>query len=159
MTEMTWQRYNELVGGIVMNLQAFETTVRFYFFRKNDESNPFPKLGAEEAPSSSLTAYVELGKWVRRFDSNLSKEELPKYEISNQVVEIRDAFAHGRLVAPEPPKPPYTLWKFGEPSNGVSPVRFCRVLTEEWLASTAKMIDGEIDKVMKCHNARGYQGY
>jgi len=106
MAEMTVQEFNGHVGAIIMNLQALETAIRFFFFRKNGETNPFPKPGAEEAPSSSLTAYRELGKWIRRFNSSLSKEELSKFRISDDVVEIRDAIAHGRLIAPEPPSCP-----------------------------------------------------
>jgi hypothetical protein len=109
MAEMTVQQFNAHVGGIVMNLQAVETGLRFFFFRKNGETNPFPKPGSKEAPSSSLTAHRELGKWIKRFNSNLTKDELPKFRISDDVVEIRDAIAHGRLIALQPPKLPYTL--------------------------------------------------
>jgi len=35
-----------------MNLQALEKRLRFFFFRKNGETNPFPKPGSQEAPSS-----------------------------------------------------------------------------------------------------------
>lgn len=159
MTELTVQQFNGHVGAIVMNLQALETAIRFFFFRKNGEINPFPKPGVEEAPSSSLTAYRELGKWIRKFNSGLTKNELPKFSISGDVVEIRDAIAHGRLIAPDPPSLPFTLWKFGEPVNGVSPVRFSVVLTAEWLTKTTTMIDGEFRKVIDCHKGRGYAGY
>jgi len=153
---MSVQEFNSQVGAIVMNLQAIETAIRFFFYKKNGETSSFPKPGGKETPSSSLTAYRELGKWVRKFNSSLTKEEVPKYGITNNIVEIRDAIAHGRLVAPQPPGLPYTLWKFGQAVNGISPVRFCEILTAEWLAATVKLLDSEIIKVLECHKARGY---
>jgi hypothetical protein len=158
---MTVKDFNSHVGAIVVNLQGIETAIRFFFFRKNGETNPFPKPGVTETPSfpHSLTAYRELSKWIRRFNSGLTKEELPRSQILNGVVEIRDAIAHGRLVGPEPPQLPYTLWKFGQPVNGDSPVRFSVVLTEEWLSETTAMIDRQLQQVVDCHRARGYPGY
>jgi len=41
--------------------------------------------------------------------SCLSKEEVTKYSISEDILEVRDALAHGRLVAPDPPELPYAL--------------------------------------------------
>jgi hypothetical protein len=156
---MTEKDFNSHVGGIVMNLQALETALRFFFFRKNGELNPFPKPGVDSTPSSSLTAYKELRKWIRMFNSGLSKEERPKYGITEEIVEIRDAIAHGRLVAPDPPELPYTLWKFDHAVDGISPVRFSKVLTEDWLTETIALLDRENDKVVSCHKGRGYAGY
>jgi hypothetical protein len=68
--------------------------------------------------------------------SCLSKEEVTKYSISEDILEVRDALAHGRLVAPDPPELPYALWNFGQPSDGQVEVRFCEVLTAEWLEQT-----------------------
>ena len=56
MAEMTVKDYNAHIGAIVMNLQALETALRYFFYRKNGETNPFPKPGAKEASSTkSLT--------------------------------------------------------------------------------------------------------
>lgn len=47
MTQMTVQEFNTRMGAIIMNLHAFETAVRFFFFQKNKETNAFPKPGAK----------------------------------------------------------------------------------------------------------------
>jgi hypothetical protein len=46
MAEMTVQQFNAHIGAVVMNLQALETAIRFFFYRKNSETNVFPKPGA-----------------------------------------------------------------------------------------------------------------
>jgi hypothetical protein len=156
---MNADEYNKGIGAIVMNLQALETVIRFFFFRKNSEQYPFPQSGGERyVPSTSLTKYCQLRKWIRKFNSCLKQEELSKYSISEGIVEIRDAIAHGRLFAPDPPSLPYTLWKFGEPVNGRVEVKVCEVLTAEWLDNTSKLMAAEKDKVVECFKARGYRG-
>ena len=159
MPELTADDYNRKIGAIIMNLQALETVIRFFFFRKNGEQHPFPKPGGERyVPSTSLTKYCQLRKWVRKFNSGLKQEELTKYSISEDIVEIRDAIAHGRLLAPDPPSLPYTLWKFGEAVDGQVEVKMSKVLTAEWLDNTSKLIAAEKEKVVHCFKARGYQG-
>ena len=75
-SELTVDEFNKRVGGIVMNLQAIETMIRFFFFRKNAEQAPFPKeCGDDYVPSTSLTTYCQLRKWIRRYNSALTKEE------------------------------------------------------------------------------------
>jgi hypothetical protein len=158
MPELSVDEFNSRVGAIVMNLQALETTIRFFFFRKNSEMEPFPKAcGPTEVPSTSLTTYCQLRKWIRKYNSALSKQE-SEFAISEESAEIRDAIAHGRLIAPDPPSLPFTMWKFGETVNGMVPVRMCRLLTREWLDQTVREIGTDKDKVIKCFKSRKYQG-
>jgi hypothetical protein len=75
-SELTVDEFTKRVGGIVMNLQAIETMIRFFFFRKNSEQEPFPKeCGDDYVPSTSLTTYCQLRKWIRKYNSALTKEE------------------------------------------------------------------------------------
>lgn len=157
--ELSVDEFARRLGAIVMNLQAVETTIRFFFFRKNSEEGPFPKSCVEGlVPSTSLTTYCQLRKWIRKYNSCLTSEERAKFEIGENIAEIRDTVAHGRLVAPEPPSLPYTLWKFGEAVDGMVPVKFCQVLTRDWLDTTIKAIAADQDKVVACFKSRGYTG-
>jgi hypothetical protein len=159
MSNLTADDYNKGIGAIVMNLQALESVIRFFFFRKNEEKNPFPKpKKGEVVPTSSLVTHKQLRKWIRKYNSCLSKEEVTKYSISENIVEVRDALAHGRLLAPDPPELPYTLWNFGEPSNGQVEVRYCEVLTAEWLEKTKMAIYDAKEQVLACFKSRGYKG-
>ena len=160
MAELTVDEFNKGIGAIVMNLQAIETTIRFFFFRKNAEQEPFPKNCGEEdyVPSTSFTTYCQLRKWIRRYNSNLTKEERLKFEVSEDNAEIRHTIAHGRLIAPDPPTLPYTMWKFGETVDGRVPDKVCQILTREWLDQTIKSIASEQDKVIACFKSRDYKG-
>jgi hypothetical protein len=160
MPELTVDDFNKRIGAIIMNLQSLESIIRFFFFRENGEQHPFPKqCGNSYVPSTSLTNYCQLRKWVRKFNSGLKQEEFKRYSISEEVVDIRDAIAHGRLIAPDPPSLPYTLWQFGEPIiDGQVEVKLCAALTAEWLDGKWKLISAEKDKVVACFKARGFQG-
>ena len=159
MSNLTVDDYNKSIGAVVMNLQALKSAIRYFFFRKNEEKNPFPKAKKGEiVPSSSLVTHQQLRKWIRIYNSCLSSEEVTKYFISEDILEVRDALAHGRLVTPDPPELPYTLWNFGEPSNGQVEVRYCEVLTAEWLEQTKMAIYDAKEKVLACFKSRGYKG-
>ncbi len=148
--------HTQLVGAIVTNLQALETVLRYFLMDPIERAIQFPKGGDTEATETGLTNYTFLGTLVDDFNSSL-KEEEQKFKVDRQVVDIRDAFAHGRLLASEQ-KPPYRLWKFGHPKDGRVPIEFSEELTVEWLTRTRNMIDAQRQKVVDCFNARGYKG-
>jgi hypothetical protein len=105
---------------------------------------------------NGLTSYVSLSALVNRFNNSLKPDE-QRFKVDSQVVIIRDAMAHGRLITSEE-KLPYQLWKFGQPKNGRVPVEFYKELTVEWLTETKRLIDAQRQKVVDCFKARGYQG-
>jgi hypothetical protein len=72
------------------------------------------------------------------------------------VVHIRDAIAHGRLVATK--ELPFRLWKFGPRKNGHVEIEFSEELSPDWLKNTSATIDHEKQNVLDCFAARGYQG-
>jgi hypothetical protein len=99
----------------------------------------FPKIDANDAPENALTRYNFFGALVDQYN-RLLKDEEQEFKVDRKVVKIRDAIAHGRLLASEQ-QPPFRLWKFGHPKNGRVPVEFCQDLTEEWLTATRNTIE------------------
>jgi hypothetical protein len=93
---------------------------------------------------------------IDQFNNSLMPDE-QHFKVDRQVVEIRDAIAHGRLLATEQ-QPPFRLWKFGRPKKGRVPVQFCEELNEQWLTATRNMIDSQRQNVVDCFIARGYKG-
>jgi hypothetical protein len=150
------KNHTHLVGSIVTNLQALETVLRYYSMGPKAQEVEFPKVGEPEAVESGLTNYVSLGGLVKRFNKSLKPDE-QQFKVDSQVVVIRDAMAHGRLLASEQ-KLPYQLWKFGKPNNGRVPVEFYKELTVEWLTEAKNLIDAQRQKVVDCFKARDYQG-
>jgi hypothetical protein len=148
--------HTQQVGAIVTNLQALETVLRYHSMGPKAREVQFPTVGAPDAVENDLTSYVSLGKLIKRFNNSLGPDE-QQYKVDSQVVVIRDAFAHGRLVTIEE-KLPFHLWKFGKPDNRRVPIEFHQELTLEWLTKTRDMILAQKQKVIDCFNARGYQG-
>jgi hypothetical protein len=68
---------------------------------------------------TDLTNWVSLGKLVKRFNNSLKPDE-QQFKIDSQVVIIRDAFAHGRLVTTEEKGNPRTD---ASPSNSTKSSR------------------------------------
>jgi hypothetical protein len=76
------------------------------------------------------------------------------FSIDDKPLRIRDALAHGRLVAPTK-EYPLTLWKFGREVSGRIPIEFNEVLTSDWLEKAWKMINQQKDRVDACSKQRG----
>jgi len=79
-----------------------------------------------------------------------------QFEVDKEVVTIREALAHGRLLTND--ALPYRLWKFTKPRLGRVKIDFCEELSVEWLKGKSDMIDKQRQNVVDCFKARGYQG-
>jgi hypothetical protein len=145
------------VGAIVTNLQALETSLRYFLVRRFEQHFKFPIKGDATACKNYLTAFASLGELITDYNSSLKADE-QKYEIDFDAVRIRDALAHGRLVLPEPPVWPATLWKFGKVKDGRVPVEFCQDLTTEWMKEQYLKIEKQHQTVLACFVHRGYKG-
>jgi len=145
----------QLVGAIVMNLQALETHLRYFLLKAHDQPVAFPKPGDKQVAHNYLTNRKSLNALIDEYNAGLRDGE-GEFSIARSVVEARDAIAHGRLVTLD--AFPATLWKFSKERNGRVQVDFCEVLTREWLIAMRNKIDKEREKVLNLFNARGYKG-
>jgi hypothetical protein len=145
------------VGAIVTNLQALETSLRFFLGRRYDQDLEFPKPGDTAGRQSYLTVFASLGELIESYNKSLTPAE-EHFKIDFDAVRIRDALAHGRLVLPEPPTWPATLWKFGKMKDGRMPVEFCKSLTVDWMKDQYTKIQKQHDSVIDCFASRGYKG-
>ncbi len=152
---MEAKEHTQGVGGIVTNLQALETVLRYFLLRLRKQDVQFPEFGDQDAKKTYLTRWIALDKLIRNYNHALDDAER-RFKVDKGVVRIRDAFAHGRLLTST--EIPARLWKFGRSKNGRVKVEFCEELTAEWLNKTTLMIDSERQKVVDCFKARGYQG-
>lgn len=144
------------IGGIVTNLLALETVLRYFLLKLNGEEVQFPTVGDREAKVTYLTRFASLSKLISEYHAALGETE-KKYAVDTSVVPIRNAFAHGRLLTST--EIPARLWKFGSHKLGqVVDIEFCEELTAEWLKKTTLLVDQQRQKVVDCFHARGYQG-
>jgi hypothetical protein len=144
------------VGAIVTNLQALETSLRFFLGRRYNQDLEFPKPADTSARQSYLTAFAPLGELIEDYNKSLTSAE-EHFKIDFDAVRLRDALAHGRLVLPEPPVWPATLWKFGKVKEGRMPVEFCKTLTVDWMREQYTRIQKQHDTVVACFALRGYK--
>jgi hypothetical protein len=139
-----------------MNLQALETVLRYFLLRVSRQDPHFPKVDDADAAETALTNYTSLDFLIDQYNKELTEPE-KKFNVDKTVVTIRDAIAHGRLLATLQ-QPPYRLWKFGKAKDKRVPIEFCEELTVEWLRAKSDMIFVEKQKVLDCFNGRGYKG-
>jgi hypothetical protein len=145
------------VGAIVTNLQALETSLRFFLGRRYDQHLAFPKPGQTSACRNYLTDFASLGELIEGFNKSLTPQEA-NFKIDFEAVRVRDALAHGRLLVPDPPSWPATLWKFGKVRDGRMPVEFCQELTVEWMTDQYVKIQKQHLTVVDCCKSRDYKG-
>ena len=138
-----------------MNLTALESSLRFVLLKANKETFTAPKAEDAEVPLSHITNYASLGWLISEYNDKLSQAEAAEFSIGNESERVRDALAHGRLVAPTK-EFPLALWKFGKVQSGRVPIEFNQILTMEWLDQTWKAINEQKEKVDACSKQRGY---
>jgi hypothetical protein len=149
------EEHTQGVGAIVTNLAALETVLRYFLLRQKKQEAHFPKPGDREVKRSYLTRSIALQNLIRNYNSVLDADE-SKYAIDKDMVRIRNAFAHGRLLTTG--EIPARLYNFIGSKKGHMEIEFNEELTAAWLKATWLRIDGERQKVVDCFKARGYNG-
>jgi hypothetical protein len=87
---MDWKDHTHQVGGIVTNLQALETVLRYFLLRLKRQQLQFPKSGDADAAENMLTSYEFLGELVDSYNNALTDTE-KQFTVDREVVTIRDA--------------------------------------------------------------------
>ena len=147
--------HTQWVGAIMTNLSALETVIRRFLVADRRQESSFPKPGDKDAKRNYLTTYLSLNDLIKKYHNTLREDEA-KFRVDDSVINIRDAFAHGRMVTDS--GLPFHLWKFGHLKQGRVPVEFSQQLTTDWLKDAAAMMEREKDKVVECFKARGFEG-
>lgn len=152
--------HTRYTGYLVLNLQALETTIRAFLECRDGGTLEFPKPGDASTDETWLTRYCYFGPLVDEFNSSLrSEEERQLYTLNTDIVNIRNAFAHGRLFT-DFERFPARLWMFGRKKNGEGKldVEFSQLLTPEWLLKNHNFVVSESAKVRRCFKKRAYKG-
>jgi hypothetical protein len=94
------------IGGVVTNLLALETVLRYFLLKLHGEEVQFPTVGDREAKITYLTRFASLSKLISEYHAALGETE-KQYAVDTSVVSIRNAFAHGRLLLSKEFPPDY----------------------------------------------------
>jgi hypothetical protein len=154
---------NELsywIGCWVTNAQSLETVIRAILHdRLSSQETKLPygsnfndlKKG-DIVSINPITDWLSLGKLIDEYNNKIAKVDGSQL-IEKEVVDIRDALAHGRLTQTDAGENhSWTLIKFNKPDKqGVVRVEFKQIITVEWLkeqvlylGSVVKMISASI---------------
>jgi hypothetical protein len=95
---MDSEKYLELTGGLIMNLQGVETVLRYFLVVREGQSVDFPKPGDKYADETFATNWQSLDPFIDTYNAGLSVGERRLYEVDREIVCIRDAFAHGKVL-------------------------------------------------------------
>jgi hypothetical protein len=125
------------LGGLVANLQSLEFLLRA-FLQQLPSARPMGIPGGTDlysfpvgatVPENELTSYDNLGQLIDKYNVEARRRGIDL--IDRDLVELRDALAHGRLSAPAT-NDYMRLLKFSKPNSGCVTVTFNAVLDEDW---------------------------
>ena len=138
------------VGTIVTNLQSLEFAVRLFLSQSVGPADPNLHIDrlktGDTVAEGHLTNYDSLREVIRKANDRLAELGAPE-RVDESLVEIRDAFAHGRVFALQPDGP-YRLVKFDRPKDGTVEVVAILELTRERLKLEVERSGNEVLKVV-----------
>lgn len=149
------------IGKIVVNLQSLEFALRLFL----DEIQSLPGIAkgapiefmkltvGEWVPENYFTNYDTLNQLIQKVNSELNSHGLSE-RVDKSIVELRDALAHGRVLALNP-QGPFRILKFSKPKNGKVQVTVSVDITPDWLSQQIKHTVNELQKVVKLGQALG----
>jgi hypothetical protein len=149
------QDYVTCLGKLVMSLQTLEVAIRV-FLGGQPGARPWGwKYGTSvyscgagtELDESDFTSYDSLPRLIGRYNEVARPQGLP--ELGKEVVEVRDALAHGRLLG-HGPGAVLRLIKFSRPQkNGRVRVEFNEEPTLAWFVARHAEVKRAYDAVLK----------
>jgi hypothetical protein len=111
-------------------------------------------IEGHDVPENSFSNYKSLGQLIDEFNVYVHDNQLEP-ALSKTSVEIRDMFAHGRILSNDMDGI-LILYKFGcKNSNGLIPVERVVTLDNEWLGVSIDQTFADIKRVMKASESLG----
>lgn len=145
--------YAAALGRLLANFASLELLLRFaLYFAETPPERRMP-VGwrvselqpGQTFPENAMTSREPLSHWVGCFNSSpLARGDSPI--VDQDLVEVRNAFAHGRILADYPG--PLVLLRFSPPSkSGHVSVKWTQTLTIDWIQEQAARVRAAIDEV------------
>lgn len=135
-------QYRLWLGSLISQLHTLELLLRHYaHFR--EPSKPgldfFALKVGDKLPATALTDYKSLTRLMNDFNQAMASMQIEG--LSREIVDLRDALAHGRVLG-ETAGPPLTLVKFGREA-GTPPeviVEVAATMTEDWFQTQQRLV-------------------
>lgn len=145
------------LGKLLVDFQSLEFALRAFLLKIEDISgSPFAQFKnlhelseGDEVPENAFTNFDNLGQLIEKYNNNL-KIVAMGLGIDKNMVDIRDAIAHGR-VSGLTPSPPFKLLKFSKPKNKRTKVTFSILLTQEWYNQQLARVQNAVITVTRAY--------
>jgi hypothetical protein len=143
------EQYPLMVGKMVSNLASLEFALRTVIYlnetppsRRSPIAKPLTDLRAgDKVDANAITSWDSLRDLVRKYN-----ERNPSSRISESLVELRDALAHGRILTDDPKKD-LQLIRFSRPSDGKVIVEIAQTMSFEWLGQQIHLLHDAVKVV------------
>ena len=142
---MNIDKHKMQLGALLSNFQSLEFMLRGFLqaqptarpFDTEYENDIYGFPVGTELQENEFTNYDSLSVLITKFNNEMNKRGLPL--IDPDLVEIRDALAHGR-VSSATPNDHLRLIKFDRPVNGKVRVVFNEKMTDSWFSLQIKRV-------------------
>ena len=142
------------VGWLIGQLQSVEFLLRWWLAKNEGLDVRLPRYAGEVLAETPFTDYRSLGALIASYNSQLKKDEA-KFRVDEVIVDIRDALAHGRILAMEGEEH-LVLFRFERPENGKVRTRAITALSEKQVADDIELAEMQYKRVLECGTQRGY---
>jgi hypothetical protein len=152
--DMNLEKYAHQLGRLHGNLASLEFALRAYLYAHADlPHQPLPngmvltslRVG-DSIPENALTDYSTLAQLISRYNRSIPASHA-KLSIDPNIVDLRDALAHGR-VASSDSEDDFFLLKFSKPSFGQTTITYSQQLSSAWLNQQIDRVRTELDKII-----------
>jgi len=148
-------KHAEYLGRLITNLHTLETTIRDFLLTASEGLKSSTKHAqnlrnlriGQSVPLNPFTSYDDLRTLIIKY-TKFVKTTADELIVDENIVNLRDAIAHGRVFAFEPSYP-LVLLKFSKPKSGQVKVEFNATMTPEWFDTNIKRAKTELSKVME----------
>ena len=149
------------VGEIVVNLQSFEFLLRRFLFgvRHEQADRRYEDLAIGDVVNeNSITNYHTLGQLIKDYNTYVSESnpalKLPKKDLVN----LRDALAHGRIYSVAP-NGNCVLLKFSKPVDGKTEATYCEKMDKAWYQTNGQLTFQALTSVLKAGKLLDVPGF
>ena len=148
------KEHAQRVGWLMGQLQSTEFMLRWWLTKHQGRDVVLPRYVGDTLAETPITDYRSLGALIASYNSQLKKEEA-KFRVDDAIVDVRDALAHGRILAVGGEKN-LTLFRFERPENGKVRTQAITELSEDQLVTDIELAEAQFKRVLECGTARGY---
>ncbi len=145
------REYAQGLGWLKGSLLGLEFVLRVFLFDAAGCSQ-FPRLLTFEVGDwvreDPVTNYDKLRQLIEKYNGRVEKSARELCIDKKALVDLRDALAHGRLLAADAAGP-FQLLKFSDSTGGMVEVQFSETMTNKWLQEQAEFADQAARKVQE----------